>query len=135
MSVLDGLKNKIIGRKDDDYDDFRSRILNEENKIHGDKHDDYDRRFEKRFGEAQEVEPELRPFELEDRNFRNPVSMDREPVSLDTQSSLKREENSYEIIDKLNFIENQLSAIKSQTELLNERLKNIESKLGMQRRW
>ena len=39
----------------------------------------------------------------------------------------------YDILDRLNIIEAQLSAIRSQTETINERLKNMEMKLGPRR--
>jgi chaperonin cofactor prefoldin len=38
-------------------------------------------------------------------------------------------------MDRLNLIESQLAAIRSMTETINERLKNMESRLGLQRRY
>ncbi|HLC77475.1 MAG TPA: hypothetical protein VJH04_04700 [archaeon] len=38
-------------------------------------------------------------------------------------------QNNYDIMDRLNLIESQLTAIRSQTETINERLKNMEQKL------
>ncbi len=38
-------------------------------------------------------------------------------------------QGSYDIMDRLNLIESQLAAIRSQTETINERLKNLETKL------
>ena len=39
-------------------------------------------------------------------------------------------ELTYDIMDRLNLIESQLAAIRSQTETINERLKNMETRLG-----
>jgi hypothetical protein len=39
----------------------------------------------------------------------------------------------YDILDRLNIIESQLQAIRSQTETINERLKNLDARLGMRR--
>jgi hypothetical protein len=41
----------------------------------------------------------------------------------------------YDVADRLQLIESQLSAIRSMTETINERLKNLEAKLGLQRRY
>ena len=38
-------------------------------------------------------------------------------------------QGSYDIMDRLNLIESQLTAIRSQTETINERLKNLETRL------
>jgi chaperonin cofactor prefoldin len=38
-------------------------------------------------------------------------------------------------MDRLNLIESQIAAVRSMTETINERLKNMESKLVMQRRY
>ena len=64
-------------------------------------------------------EPTLEPV--------NPLEMPRES-QMGSQSS-----SNYDVMDRLAFIENQLSAIKSQVELVNERLKNIDAKLGTRR--
>lgn len=41
----------------------------------------------------------------------------------------------YELMDKLAIIESQLAAVRSMTETINERLKNLETRLGLQRRY
>jgi len=49
----------------------------------------------------------------------------REPVAMDQ----KEDRTLFEIMDRLSMIEAQLSAIRSQTETINERLKNIDARL------
>lgn len=61
-----------------------------------------------------------------------------EPVAMDTGFSDDRRSSSgrdFDIMDRLNLIESQLTAIRSQTETINERLKNLEVKLGYGRRY
>lgn len=41
----------------------------------------------------------------------------------------------YDILERLDMIESQVAVIRSQTETINERLKNIDAKLGTQRRY
>ena len=121
MGLFGGLKDKIIHKKDNDYGDVRDRILGQENNLES----QYNSRFENKYGQP-EIDENLKPFNPGERHS----DFAREPISLEPSR-----DSSYEVIDRLNFIENQLSAIKSQTELINERLKNIESRLGLQRRW
>jgi len=132
---LDKIKGKL--HHNDDIEDIRDRILSEE------RNSDYDRRFEKRFEgmeNKEALDPALRPFDPRDdisgMAFREAQQMQEVPgrriVDID-EPAMKI--GSYEVMDKLNFIESQLSAIKSQTELLNERMKNLETKLGYSRRW
>ena len=56
-----------------------------------------------------------------------------QPLEMPGQQSQGASVNNYEVMDRLAFIENQLSAIKSQVELVNERLKNIDAKIGARR--
>ncbi|MBI5060953.1 MAG: hypothetical protein HZB67_01420 [Candidatus Aenigmarchaeota archaeon] len=51
------------------------------------------------------------------------AGVDREPFSA------PKENVNYDILDRLRMIEAQLSAIRSQTETINERLKNMEARL------
>jgi hypothetical protein len=67
--------------------------------------------YEPRSGEVPTLEP--MPFE-------------REPAANWSQGN----SSDYEILDRLKFIESQLAAIKSQNELINERIKNLDVKLG-----
>ncbi len=116
MHLFDAIKNKIFGRRAD-YADIRAGVLNEpmvrpppDTDRFGPPEDDIS-------ASRSEVPPLPEPFP------------ERGPISLGEERPAEREEN-YEVVDRLNFIQNQLSAIKSQTETINERLKNLEMKVG-----
>ncbi len=129
MGLFGGLANRLHRKKDDDLDELRQGVLGE--------------RFEPEplgtspFAQQQPLQPSQRnPYEdfptQSQRDFGADVALEppnRENVSFESRSG----EGNYEVIDRLRFIENQLSAIRSQTELINERLKNIELKLGRPR--
>jgi hypothetical protein len=56
------------------------------------------------------------------------------PPELVSRETIKKEEErslAFEIRDRLSIIEAQLTAIRSQTETINERLKSLELKLGI----
>jgi hypothetical protein len=119
--MFDFLKRK---RRDDDFENIRSNVLsrdmNEPDFPRFEKPEDVndplspmaDRRFgEQRFGE----EP----------RFKEPPGFS----DIDTRSDRYRDDKNFDVIDSLNLIESQLSAIRSQTETINERLKNIERQL------
>lgn len=74
-----------------------------------------------RFG-FREEEPLRMEDEFGPPPGREPVGMDEPPAAAD-----------YEIRDRLSMIEAQLSAIRSQTETINERLKNMEMRMGARR--
>ena len=57
--------------------------------------------------------------------FEQPISNQPERKELTLDDNRR-----YEIEDRLNIIETQLQAIRSQTETINERLKNLDAKLG-----
>ena len=128
------LKNKVIGRSDDigELSDIRSHVIGE---------DDYNppqlppeppAATAAGVPEMTDVpRPGREPIGLEapssDMSFtREPPRESREPFSVEG-SDVNR---NYDIIDKLNMIEAQLSAIRSQTETINERLKNLEMRVG-----
>ena len=48
--------------------------------------------------------------------------------NIDTRAP-QQQTKDYDLMDRLSLIESQLSAIRSQTETINERLKNLEAKL------
>ncbi len=141
MGIFGSIKDKIM-RKSDDYGDFRSHVIGDP--IAG--ADVEPPRFGKdpnpqeRFAlgppasrselETQRFSGEAPPdFGREASEFGPPYArtpFEREAVSMDEQPS--RNVN-YDVVDRLNIIEAQLSAIRSQTETINERLKNIELKL------
>ena len=109
-------------KKSEDIGDIRSHILGEQR---------FNEPPPSRFDE---------PMPLKDEGFDRPFNepmprYDRQPVGIDAPFEIEKpsEKSNYEVLDRLNFIENQLSAIKSQVELVNERLKNMEMKLGTRR--
>ena len=130
MGIFTGIKNKLLRRKEEtdyDYQDIRSNVLNEPPKPEG---------FEQYAPPpAEPPEPQfLRPQrsgEQYDERFRTPTQRRYEELTFD-QSPLAQPQatsDRYDIMDRLNIIEAQLSAIRSQTETINERLKNIELRL------
>lgn len=128
MSIFEGLKNKLVGKKESDFSDIRSQVLNEDKYM-----DESDTGSWKRkpMDNAADIFDPAKPVP---RFGSEPFGskFDRQPVDLPAAAPPERE--SYEIMDKLNFLEAQISAIRSQTELINERLKNMEARLGT-RRW
>jgi len=111
MGILSGIKDRVLRRNEGDVEDFRSHILGQSYQP-----------------PVPEPEPPKKLFE------REPAVGDTEPFGFDeplTNRSAETAEVSknYEIIDRLNIIEAQLSAIRSQTETINERLKNMELRL------
>jgi hypothetical protein len=116
MGIFSRFRKK---ESEDDIDEIRSEVLGSE--------EPRTRNLSDKFSADDDAEPRLtdRPRELEPMGFERP-GFGREPVEMDKPSK----GGSYEIIDRLNFIENQLAAIKSQTETINERLKNLDLKMG-----
>lgn len=119
--ILGGVKNRLMGRaNNDDIDDIRSYVTGDEN--------------QQSF--PREEEPPKKPWEREPiasetESFSPPLDaphFDRRDLSLDKQGT-------YELMDRLNIIESQLAAIRSQTETINERLKNLEFRITGGRRF
>lgn len=124
MSMLGFLKRH---RKDyDDLEDIRSNVLGND------------------LLRLQPPEPDFPRAATERRvadrfpGIEEPMRFEEPPgfTSVDTRFPDRNQErfsqdkqNSYDIMDRLNLIESQLSAIRSQTETINERLKNMETKL------
>jgi hypothetical protein len=139
MGIFGAIKNRFLGRKDE-LGDIRSHVLSE-----GDYEREYPERDfsdreeprmqevptlpelpeppKKRFGSPTEprfAEPGL-SGRFEEPNFA------KEPLSMEEPTSGG---GNYELMDRLNIIEAQLTAIRSQTETINERLKNMEMRMG-----
>jgi hypothetical protein len=129
---------KILHRNDEDYDDIRTHVLGE--------------RFE-RFDEPAAFERPAPPapapatmaappardmddFSQRTRDvFGPPPVLDDFPQqpSAPLERTAEKTSRDYEIMDRLTMIENQLAVVRSQTETINERLKNMEAKLTMHR--
>ena len=119
--MLDFLKKRK--RDYDDIEDIRSNVLGND------------------FLRPQPPEPDFpRPAterRVADRfpGIEEPVKFEEPPGfnSVDTRfpdRSGQDRQGTYDIMDRLNLIESQLAAIRSQTETINERLKNMEHSIG-----
>lgn len=123
--MFDSIKNKFRRKSYDDMEDIRSNVVGNN------------------FMNPEPDFPPRRPSPVEDdlnaladprfaqKRFDDPVARHFEPPgfsSIDVREQ-PRGRDDYDILDRLNLIESQLSAIRSQTETINERLKNLETKL------
>lgn len=120
--MFERLKNVILRRKEPEFEDIRSHVLGEYPPPPAFE-PERERRFEPRFGERFErFEPGFEPRGLEIPEIR------REPLAIEPRFPERIEERT-DILERLNLIEAQLGAIRSQTETINERLKNLEMRL------
>ena len=124
MGFLDAIKDRLIGRKDDDLEDIRSYVTD----------DKYEQDFQSNLA-PQDTPPQKSWEKSPDPNqdFTQPqdqLAFSQPPESRRDLSVGSQNQGDYDIIDKLNMIESQLAAIRSQTETINERLKNMEMKAG-----
>lgn len=118
MGLFGSLKKKLGRDDDNDYTEIRSHVIGERPPA--------EMEFqERKFGPQP-------PQEFNDDPFR-PEPMRPEPFSAREPVSFEQPRKDYDIMDKLSMIEVQLSAIRSQTETINERLKNLEMKLSSRR--
>lgn len=124
MGLFGGIK-RVFGRGDniDEIGDIRSHVIGENEDPYGSDEPPMMSRMES----APEL-PEVSKFRREPMGFGPSPMGEREPIELDRSSNRE-----YDIMDKLNIIEAQLSAIRSQTETINERLKNLEMRVGTRR--
>ncbi len=104
----------------DDLEDIRSNVLGDFRGLPPPSEPDFPR------PRQIEVPAFEEPFRREER-FGEPPGFS----SIDMRERFPEREQSrnYDILDRLNLIESQLAAIRSQTETINERLKNLEAKL------
>ena len=127
MGILGSLKDRILHKKQEDFYDFRSQITGKKSP----------------FDEPNEPEP-LEPLPTrssfqEEPDFSEPVIQRSKLKDLTVEPPPQRfgfereTSRDYDILDKLSMIEAQLSAIRSQTETINERLKNLELRIGSRR--
>ena len=134
MGIFSGIKNKLLRRQEGDYDyqDIRSNVLNEPPKPEG-----YEQ-YEPPPAQSYQAEPPEPTFlgrhqRQYDDKYRTPSQKRYEELTFDEQSlpggGLQPASESYDMMEKLRIIEAQLSAIRSQTETINERLKNLEMRL------
>lgn len=132
MGILGTIKNKVFGRGEEDYSDIKSNVLGEPPELisQGPPPPDMSGRefgprpsgMETRRENIGEPTPPMGPPGMEEPF----IEPEKRPIFMEEQ---EKERSDYEIVDRLNLIEAQLSAIRSQTETINERLKNIETRL------
>jgi len=121
------IKSHVLGEKEeyaDTGDDFNTGQLSSAN---------YDKQFGRgRFAKDAAIQGRSVGFGNEySPEFE--ASLDPvQPLEMPRQE-MNEPRGNYEVMDRLAFIENQLTAIKSQVELVNERLKNIDAKIGTRR--
>ena len=122
MSILGGIKSRFFSRSEDieGINDIRSHVIGEGENPYRDEGPIMPQR-----ADVPEL-PDVSRFGREPIGFEPAPDRDfgREPVE---RSDTGRD---YDILDKLNIMEAQLSAIRSQTETINERLKNLEMRIG-----
>ncbi len=117
MGIFDSIKARIMGRRDEeDLDDIKSYVAG----------DGYDEKFRS----MSRPEPEASPKPWERAPMYQPESEETGTVLVPPPVPIRDESRNYEILERLKFIESQLSAIRSQTETINERLKNMEMRTG-----
>jgi hypothetical protein len=138
MSIFGSIKNKFRRGGDEDFSDLRSSVLDEPPPMPMQRAEPPPPRFTRpvQEGFGREIDSPASRFDPSDFGTHSPPPFPSRESRFDPRLGEpvepfpeKKQEN-YEIIDRLNFIENQLAAIKSQTETINERLKNMELKLG-----
>ena len=117
-------------KRDDDFGDIRSNVV-------GRDFDEPDFPAARRFDSPPRGPPPGFEDPLEPRRFDDRQRFD-EPQgfgSIDMSRQERAPRGDYDVTDRLNLIESQLAAIRSMTETINERLKNMESRMGLQRRY
>lgn len=121
--MFGNLKNRLRKKDYDDVEDIRSSVLGDFKGLPPQPEPDFPRRA------PQEVPTWDDP--ATSQRFDEPPgfsSIDvREPIG---QRGFQQPSRDYDIMDRLSLIESQLSAIRSQTETINERLKNMERSMG-----
>lgn len=132
MSLFGRLKDRLTHKRDEDIYDFRSHVLGEAPLAAPE---------EPEAPEPLEPLPARSSFDREP-DFSEPVIPRSRLKDLTVEPGFERPPErfaedkvgrDYDILDRLNIIEAQLSAIRSQTETINERLKNMEMRLGTRR--
>jgi hypothetical protein len=134
MGIFGALRNKLLGRREE-LGDIRSHVLGESEYPERAPAMEEDESFGPREvpGLPELPEPpgrrfgEPRPGPYEESGFEESLP-GREPIAMAGRET--SESKDYEIMERLNIIEAQLSAIRSQTETINERLKNMEMRTG-----
>lgn len=121
MSIFGRVKDRMLGRRES-LEDIRSYVIGAANPQEQPTQRQQLSRFggpDNRFGAEEDVGPPAKSYEERELGFDD--FEQRRPAMEETKD--------YDILDRLRMIEAQLSAIRSQTETINERLKNLEVRL------
>jgi len=161
MGILDSVKNKFFKRRDsDDISDIKTHVIGDTSLDANDPFAPPDQTQQNdpltppdpfTPAEQQPPPPAQQPLKrtdaMQEPGFGQPVQNEQPlkfeddlgpptaknmgiPDPIGQQPDTSRD---YEIRDRLHMIESQLSAIRSQTETINERLKNIEMRMSGKR--
>ncbi|MBI5332590.1 MAG: hypothetical protein HZB65_03385 [Candidatus Aenigmarchaeota archaeon] len=133
MGLIAKLKDKIVGKRyeEPDYDTVRSAVLGNANmpvNPAGPRVDEKDLKPGWRTKYEQAAEPEqfaTNPYEPVTQAEQVINDFGRERGNVEKEKRIDKREM-YELLDRLSIIEAQLTAIRSQTETINERLKLME---------
>lgn len=144
--MLGSFKDRILGKRkqDFDYSDVRSHVLGERSfpepatvgeKFGIEKPPDFPEPVQRNrfaqdpYGPAPYDQPPAQQFQQAPRFGSRPDPR----MDFGMSSEEPQARSNYDILDRLNLIESQLAAIRSQTETINERLKNIDARLAGRR--
>jgi hypothetical protein len=143
------IKDAVFGKKkhDADYGDIRSHVINKPflepqsqtvKEKFGFERQDFPRDpyAPEPFTPPPQAFSPQPPGRMEEQGFEQyPVSkpLGSRPDPRMDFGAEREQRKDYDILDRLNIIESQLQAIRSQTETINERLKNIDARLGVRR--
>ncbi len=127
--MLGWLKSRVKKESDDDFSDLRSGILGEPAQPFNQPAPPLPQmpQEQENFGRGYD------DFTQKTRDVFEPIQTPSLPVP--EFSSERQPAREYELMDRLNLIESQIAAVRSMTETINERLKNMEARLGVQRRY
>ena len=131
--IFGSVKDRLLGRKSsEDLDDIRSYVTGGG--------DQYRQSLRESVGGGEDPPMDAPPKPWERENIAaeppepdNPFEARRDLSTEPIRGS--RSEANYDMMEKLTMIESQLAAIRSQTETINERLKNLEFRMGSARRF
>ncbi len=129
MGIFDRVRNRMMGRSES-FEDIRSYVVGAAQQAGPVPQPALaTRKPSMEFGRDEgDIGPPMKSYEAADVGFDEPTEpsfVTRKPISLEES----KPSSNYDILDRLSLIEAQLSAIRSQTETINERLKNMEVRL------
>ena len=120
-TMFGNLKSKLRRREDNDFEDIRSNVVGDFRGLPPEPQPDFPRNA------PTWDDPVNQPY----GKFDEPPGFSSIDVRQDQRFVAQPAQNDrYDILDRLNLIESQLSAIRSMTETINERLKNMERSAG-----